>query len=244
VKHLTPPPEDSKQGAPAYITTFSDMVTLLLTFFVLLLSLSKLQDAGLIAAARDSFVQRLTSLGLRGVLYGRNKPVEFDKFKMLYSVEKPEQSDERTLDAKEAEIQELYQKLTKTVDALTPQVIGAKVAYLPKNIHFGPGQIELDSDQKELLSRDMARLAADLSERDVRIYVVGLARDELTEKSGWVVSAQRAEAVAACMRDMLPEGLGWQIYSWGVGDGGEWVSEEGQMAKESDILVAVLRQKQ
>lgn len=245
MKRLGPAAEEPKQGAPAYITTFSDMVTLLLTFFVLLLSLSKLQDAGLVAAARESFIQRLTSWGLKGVLFGKASAVQFTDTKNLFSVDKPQETEERTLDAKESQVQELYQKLTRSVEAMTPQVIGTKVTYLPKNIRFGEGEFEVDAAEREMLRQDMAKLTRDLvAERDVRIYVVGVASRELTEKARWIVSAKRAEAVAAVMRESLPDGLGWQVYAWGVGAGGEWTDQEGQMAKEAEILVAVLRQKQ
>jgi hypothetical protein len=40
---------------------------------------------------------------------------------------------------------------------------------------------------------------------------------------------------------MLPAGLGWQVYSWGAGNGGEWTGQKGQVAKEVDIMVAVIR---
>jgi chemotaxis protein MotB len=244
MKRLGPAPEEPKPGAPAYLTTFSDMITLLLTFFVLLISLSNTQDAEFIGATREAFIQRLASWGLKGVLFGKGTPPTLQNTKTLYPVNDPEQTDERTLDAKEGEIQELYQQLTRSVEARTPQVIGAKVTYLPKNIHFELGEVGLDEEEKEILHQDMAKLKMDLAERDVRIYVVGVASHEPAEKSRWIISAKRAEAVAAVMRESLPEGLGWQVYSWGVGGGGEWTSQEGQMAKEADILVAVLRQKQ
>lgn len=244
MRRLAPAQDEPKKGAPAYITTFSDMVTLLLTFFVLLLSLSKLQDAGLIAVARDSFIQRLTSWGIRGTLIGKAPPQTLQDAKVLFPVDDPEQTDERTLDPDDSRIQEIYQKLTRSVEAMIPQVIGTKVAYLPKDIRFRHGQAQLDEKDKQLLRQDMAKLRRDLAETDVRIYVVGVAAGEPTEKSGWIISARRAEAVAAIMRESLPEGLGWQVYSWGVGEGGEWTGQEGQMAREADILVAVLRQTQ
>ena len=38
--------EESKAGAPAWMMTYGDMMSLLLTFFVLIVSFSTVQDAG------------------------------------------------------------------------------------------------------------------------------------------------------------------------------------------------------
>jgi len=46
-KEKTQPVESGDQGAPAWMTTFSDCMTLLLTFFVLLLSFSSFDDGAL-----------------------------------------------------------------------------------------------------------------------------------------------------------------------------------------------------
>ena len=43
-KEKKPPPQDEEQGAPEWMVTFSDCMTLLLTFFVLLLSFSSFDD--------------------------------------------------------------------------------------------------------------------------------------------------------------------------------------------------------
>ena len=62
--------KESSPKVPAYIVTFSDMVTLLLTFFVMLLSLASVQDTELFDRGRGSFVLSIRILGL-GLLYGR-----------------------------------------------------------------------------------------------------------------------------------------------------------------------------
>ena len=41
--------EEPKSGPPAYMVSFSDMMTLILTFFILLVSLSHEQSFGLLA---------------------------------------------------------------------------------------------------------------------------------------------------------------------------------------------------
>ncbi len=66
-------PEEPKAGAPAFIVTFSDMITLLLTFFVMLLSMAKTQtDTTKFMHGQNSFRTAVANLGLPGRL--RNIP--------------------------------------------------------------------------------------------------------------------------------------------------------------------------
>jgi len=53
--------EESKPIVPAYIITFSDMVTLLLTFFVLLITLASKQDHALRRNAESSIRRALAN---------------------------------------------------------------------------------------------------------------------------------------------------------------------------------------
>jgi flagellar motor protein MotB len=241
MRHSLPPlPEDPKEFAPLWITTFADLISQLFAFFVLLLVMGKTQEAGMLGAVRESFVYSMKHFGLSGSLYGRDEKAG-PHAKPVYSVDKPEQTGERTLDAKASELHALYQELMQSVDVATGRLVGSQVTYLPKNIAFRRGVAILSNTDKELLTREMAELKANLPEKEVKIYILGLASGEKTEWQQWTISAKRAEAVAEFMRGILPEGLGWQVYSWGAGKGGEWTSKEGQMAKEADIMVAVLR---
>jgi outer membrane protein OmpA-like peptidoglycan-associated protein len=241
VSREVPPPEpENKEFAPLWITTFADLVGQLFAFFVMLLVLGKMQQAGMMGAVRDSFTSTMKNFGYAGTLYGKDK-LAGPHDKPLYSVKDPEPTTERTLDAKESERQALYQNLLKSVEATSGRLEAAQVAYLPKDIHFARSRTELSDADKELLTRDMAGLKATLSEKDVKIYVLGLATEEKTDWQQWTVSARRAEVVAAFMREQLPADLGWQVYSWGAGKGGEWTAQEGQATKEGHILVAVLR---
>jgi hypothetical protein len=63
--------EEPKPGIPAFMTTFADLMTLLLVFFILLNVYAQEKQAGLIAAASGSFARALrTNLGLGGLLGG------------------------------------------------------------------------------------------------------------------------------------------------------------------------------
>ena len=65
---MAAPAETPKQGAPAWMVSFGDMMTLILTFFILLVSLSKEQQVGLVAKGVGSFMVALRSFGLPGIL--------------------------------------------------------------------------------------------------------------------------------------------------------------------------------
>ncbi|MCZ6596402.1 MAG: OmpA family protein [Planctomycetota bacterium] len=69
--------EERKKGAPAWMVSFGDMMTLILTFFILLISLAREQAEGLVAQGIGSFVVELRSFGLPGLL---SKDQEFSVF--------------------------------------------------------------------------------------------------------------------------------------------------------------------
>mgnify|MGYP000199290769 CR=1 FL=1 len=62
------------------------MTTLLLTFFVMLLSLASMQEPELIGRGRDSFTFSLRNLGL-GLLLGRKSKADFDNIKISLTIE-------------------------------------------------------------------------------------------------------------------------------------------------------------
>ena len=65
------PPENEKPGVPAYMVSFGDMITLLLTFFILLVALADTQTAGLVGAGKGPLVQHLNAKGEPAILPGR-----------------------------------------------------------------------------------------------------------------------------------------------------------------------------
>ena len=56
---------EEKKGAPAWMVSCGDMMTLILTFFILLVSMSREQHEGLVAIGVGSFLVALRSFGLR-----------------------------------------------------------------------------------------------------------------------------------------------------------------------------------
>ena len=63
-------PEDEPREVPAYMVSFGDMITLLLTF-ILLVALADTQMAGLVGAGRGPLIKHVNAEGRPGVMSGR-----------------------------------------------------------------------------------------------------------------------------------------------------------------------------
>ena len=230
---------------PAYIVTFSDMVTLLLTFFVMLLSLANVQDPELFGRGRGAFLQSLQYLGL-GMRGGQKPRANFGNVKIGYSISSPDEFFKgRTIYAKEEEIRRIFKDVSRSMKTMPSQIVAKKANFSVTNIRFSRGDVRLDESAKRFLTEFCLHLQGSQQNSgsgSVKLYVLGLAGDETTEKEQWILSAKRAQAVADFLQGVLPLGLGWSVYSWGAGPGGVWVGQDSPISKQSQILIAILRQ--
>jgi len=233
--------EERGAKVPAYIVTFSDMVTLLLTFFVMLLSLAQVQDPELFNSGRDSFLQSIRGLGL-GMLRGRRQGPDFGNTKIKYFIGSPDKLYEgRTIDAKDEEIRRIFKDVSRSMKTMPSQIVAKETNFLVTNVRFSPGDAILDGQAKRFLTQFALHLQQDTGSEAVSLYVLGLAGDERTEQEQWILSAKRAQVVADFLKDTSPSWLKWSIYSWGAGPGGDWVGQDSPISRQSQILIAVLR---
>ncbi len=245
--------EDSTK-VPAYIVTFSDMVTLLLTFFVMLLSLARVQDEELFGKGRESFLRSIRGLGL-GMLSGRKHRPDFGYSKIRYFISRPDKLFEgRIIDAKGEDIRRIFQKVSQSATAISSRIVAEETIFSVTNIRFSPGDATLSESSKRFLSEFCLNLRQDSGPEAVRVYVLGLASDEPTEKDQWILSAKRAWAVADFLQGILSSAARgqtqygasvgqsrWVVYSWGAGPGGDWVAQDSPVSRQSQILIGVLR---
>ena len=226
---------------PAYIVTFSDMVTLLLTFFVMLLSLAQVQDEELFHRGRNSFLRSIGQLGL-GMLSGRKPTPYLGEVKIKYFISNPDKAFEgRTIDAKQEELRRIFKKINRSMTTMRSKIVAEKNNFAVTDIRFPSGDAALNEGAKRFLTKFYLDLQQSAGSGRIKLYVLGLAGDELTEKERWIVSAKRAQAVAYFLQDITPSGSQWPIYSWGAGPGGVWVGQDSPISRESQILIAVLR---
>jgi len=246
--------EESGPKVPAYIVTFSDMVTLLLTFFVMLLSLASVQDPELSGRGRDSFSWSIKNFGL-GMLLGRKPRPDFGNVKIKYFISKPDKFFEgRSIHIKEEKIRQVFNELRQSMKTMPSEIAAKKTDFSVTNIRFARGDARLDASAKQFLGSFCSHLQQDSGSRPVKLYVLGLAGDQAAEKEQWILSAKRAKAVADYLRGILSSESGfqrqrsafggwstWSVYWGGAGPGGDWVRQDSPISKQSQILIAVLR---
>jgi len=235
----------TEEGAkvPAYIVTYSDMVTLLLTFFVMLLSLAQTQDPELVNVGRDSFVRSLRTFGL-GMLLGRKEMPAFGEVKLKHSISPPPDKgiDTRIINAYEERTERIFTQLSEFMKPMPSQIVAAKTVYTVTDIRFLRG----DDTLSEAAKKSITKFCLDLSLEDgdkasKQLYVLGLANDASTEKEQWLLSARRAGSVAGFLQRVLGSSNNRQVYYWGAGPGGDWVGQDSPISEESQVLIAVLK---
>lgn len=234
------PPKEEKIKVPAYIVTFSDMITLLLTFFVLLLSMATepVEDAKF-EAGRQAFIESLNNFGMNGISLGKKATLEVGHPSFTYKVDKNEEyTTEAAPDAEEETIRRVFKELSERMEVTPTQITGKSPSFDTVNVKFKKGSASLNSPAKNYLKNLSSRMQQNLGNESLTIYIVGSAKEEKSLRKQSIVSAKRAQVVADFLRSSLPKGIRWTIYSWGVGPGGQWKSNG--PIEESQVIIAVL----
>ena len=244
--------EEDKPKVPAYIVTFSDMTTLLLTFFVMLLSLSSMQDPDMFRQGRDAFRFSLDFLGL-GTLIGREQKPNFGHLKVKYSIiEGDNVEKKRSIHTKEEDTRKLFKEISELMRILPTNIRAKKSDFTITDIRFAEDDSQLNDSAKQFLNNFSSQLQQTYGSNPIGLYILGLASDQTTEKQQWILSAKRAKVVSDYLQSTLSSGTGaqtqgdttnewtrWSIYWWGVGSGGGWVQQDSPISQQSQILISV-----
>lgn len=182
-----PPPKDSKTKVPGWMVSFGDMMTLILTFFILLVSMSREQTFGLAARGIGSFMVSAQSYGLDGLLDGNERNDIFNEVRVRFNlppVENPMEP-EHALDM-----------------AVNELVRAQDIEKLPPRDEIFQPSVALFAHGSDILSREAAAyldlLAPSLRPRGTQVLVLEAqagpaeATDELARR---LLALRRAKAV-------------------------------------------------
>ena len=227
-------------SVPLWVITFSDMITLLLTFFVLMVSMGHIRDESLFDEGR--WMLQLSFLQSVKAGFGFKRTPVLEEVKIKYFIINPDNvPGGRTISAQEEGIRRIFQKVSQSMKAMPSQIVAKKTNFAVTDIRFSPHKVALNEEAKKFLTAFCQDLQQDSTQKAVKLYVLGLAGEEPDEKKQWILSARRARAVADFLKEILPAEYKWPVYSWGAGAGGDWVAADSAFSQQSQILIAVLR---
>ena len=183
-------PSEDKEGpsAPFWMVTYSDMVTLLLTFFVMLLAMANFEEVGRVEAVFESIRLALGVDGIDEQVVGVD-PVE------------PQQKEDIQIENKLQPVmsvvnEALSKHLSDDLVVLTQTPTEIRVL-LDDRVLFRPGSAELHPATYLLL----ADVGQALAGHPVDVKVEGHTDETGNARSNWDLSADRAVSVVYAMQE-------------------------------------------
>jgi len=241
-------PAKEGQEPPAWIVSFTDMITLLLAFFVLLQTFSSMQDPELFFVGRDAFRRAIAGLGIPGLLLGKQQRPKFVYRKPKHSTEEAEHKipKNRALDVEDEKIRQAFATMREAMTTESPEITSRLLEKRVPPIDFAPMRSELTAPAKSHLTDYAVDLQQNLQDRRITIHIIGFASDVKPLKEKYLVSAARAKAVEDFLRSACGDAAqhrGWRFVSWGAGAGGQWRQDLGRIPEQSDIAIVVTEER-
>lgn len=192
-----PPPPPKDKGAPAYIVSMSALWTIMLSFFIMMVTLSSEQECGFIAAGTGSFAQEIGSVGLRGMLSGTRNSFTFGTRRPNYApteenLEPAEENegigDKRMLKQPDKHLQDMEKLKTRPVRM-----------QIPIQVRFDPGGTKLNWRAVRELNFALGQIRNTPYVINIEAYVdvkASFTPAMTTSDQAWMLSTLRAATIA------------------------------------------------
>jgi len=240
-----PPQDDGGQEVPAWIVSFSDMITLLLAFFVLLQAFAKVRDPDLFFEGQGSFRKALTNFGLPAWMLGRENRPAREYAAVRHAAEPaPELKPKNDLiDGEMERIQDMFAQLKRSMDMQATEPKERLVGVMTPRVRFADGRVEMDDAGRAALRRYALDLKAAGGAGRRRLIVVGLSGEASPDPSAWRLAALRAQAAADVLSGELADAVRTgrlRIESWGTAAGAAWCRENGLTGERMHVVLVLM----
>ena len=247
-KEKAAPPEEKGETAPLWIISFADMISLLMAFFVMLLTMAQTRSGklcnpgeGIFEKTIFGFKSSISGFGLPGLLGKASEQDSFEYGKSHYNlVGDNNNPDERTIDAGEEKIRRLFKELQSNSKIFERRDKDGQPTFVATPIIFQQGQADLDEASKKFLTQFALNLGQS-DKRVIGIYIVGLTWEELPEQQKWRLSVRRSQAAGDFLRSVIAPEQKIPVYCWGAASYSQWVGTDNLNTNKPEILITVLQ---
>jgi chemotaxis protein MotB len=242
------PPEEKGETAPLWIISFADMISLLMAFFIMLLTMATAKsgklcnEGGMFEQSLIGFRRTISSFGLPGLLGNPDDSLYFNSQRTTYNVSDGDSnSSTRIIDAERERIQRIFNKLDRMAKTLPSQMQGGRPQFTVTPITFAQGQCILNESDRQFLDKFAGDMQQARSINGLIVYVVGITPYETKDKQQWMLAAQRARIVAERIKVALPADSKVLVCSWGGGKSSDFADVGNTALKQASILIGTLQ---
>jgi len=215
---------DCQPGAPMWMATFSDLVTLMMAFFVMLVAMANFDDTQRIEAVIESMQQALGVSGFDRKALGTSKSESYTEAIRRVAMINP--TEVKMTQAMAKHVSDDFIRVTTTEHELRIR--------LPEVVFFQPGSSTVHPGGYALLS-DVGRIIA---EDELSVRVEGYADGSGSERANWELSGARALAVVMALRERGPvPGKNLSSVAMGAFQPGAEIGNEADWNRRVELVV-------
>ena len=217
-------PCECTPGAPMWMATFSDLVTLMMAFFVMLVAMANFEDTQRVEAVIDSIHEALGVGGYDKQSLGTAKSPSFTEAVRRVAMVNP--TEVKMQQAMAKHLSDDFIRMTTTEHELRIR--------LPEKVFFQPGSSTLHPGAYALI----ADVATVIAEDNLSVRVEGYADGSGSEQANWELSGARALAVVMALREKGPvAGKQLQSVAMGAFQPGSAIGEDASWNRRVELVV-------